>query len=128
STLQRSESKRCIINPTKINISPEDALLRDIEEISIVWLDCNIHRNEDCICTELELRRLFGNVKTFNDFEECVNYLTTLPTKHDRVFLVVSGALGDALLERVESLDAIVWVYVFCKNESFHNEWTKKIC
>ena len=126
SKLRLSGSKRRMDHPTRFNFLPDDTLLRDIEDLSVVWLDKDINRSEDCIDTELELRRLIAYLKTFADLEDCVTYLTSLTSKHNRVFVIVSGALGIALLKQIKDLETIIWIYVFCENKALHAEWAKQ--
>ncbi len=126
SKLRRSGSKRSTAYSANFHDLQDDILLRDIEDLLIVWLDSNINRREDCIDTELETRRLIGRLKTFTDLNDCVNYLTSLPSIYTRVFLIVSGALGITLLERVHNVDAIVWIYIFCENAALHTKWASE--
>lgn len=121
-----SESKRSLDFPTKFNNLSNSNVVQDIDDLSVVWLDANINQTDDCIDTELELRRLTPSLKTFTDLIDCVNYLTNLPSKHNRVFVVVSGMLGTNLLKRVQHLEYIVWIYVFCENESLYIDWAKQ--
>ena len=126
SKLRTSSSKRYLDHPTRLDVLPDNSRLRDIEDLSVVWLDSTINRNEDCIDTELELRRLVAYLQTFTDLNECMNYLINLPSKDNRVFIIVSGSLAIALLERINNLEAVVWIYIFCENEALHTEWTKQ--
>ena len=118
--------KRSIIHPTKFNTLSDNSLLRDVDDVLVVWLDGNLNRSEDCVDTELELRRLSVNLKTFSDLNDCLNYFTSPSSEHNRIFVIVSGALGNALIERVQNFESIVSIYVFCENEPLHSEWAKQ--
>ena len=101
-------------------------LLNDLEDTFLVWLDTNIDRNDDCIETEVELRRRFNCcLKTFTDADHCVNYLRSFTSDQSRIILIVSGSLGSKLLLQVHEFHAIISSYIFCWNEVLHIDWAK---
>ncbi|CAF3817577.1 unnamed protein product [Rotaria magnacalcarata] len=120
------EFKRSLLSSAKVNVLPNGIPIHDIESLTVVWLDSNINQNEDCIDTELELRRLTAHLRIFTKLNECVEYLSSFKGKPACIFLIVSGLLGVNLMEHIREIEAIVWIYVFCENETFHNSWANK--
>ncbi|CAF1512808.1 unnamed protein product [Adineta steineri] len=123
----RGSGKRSSVYPhSSVNILPDASILRDIEDVSVVWLDTDIERTEDCIDTELELRRCITYLRTFTDLQQCLDYITSLPSPNEKIFIIVSGTLGMDLLDRIHNFDAILRAYIFCGNKQFHEQWSRR--
>jgi hypothetical protein len=108
------------------SIIKDSFLLNDLEDIFLVWLDTNIDRNDDCIETEVELRRRFNScLKTFTDADHCIDFLRSFTSDQSQIILIVSGSLESKLLLQVHEFHAIISSYIFCSNEVLHIDWAK---
>ncbi|CAF1378304.1 unnamed protein product [Rotaria sordida] len=94
---------------------------RFIQNFIVIWLESNINEMDDLI---IELRRHSDLVFTFNESDLCAKFLKNV---HDqKVFLIVSNTLANAILPLVHDLSQLDSVYILCKNKTMENNWTKK--
>ncbi|CAF1333816.1 unnamed protein product [Rotaria sordida] len=99
---------------------------RVIQNFLLVWLDANIDETKEDFKNSLQdLRKLVVSVTTFKDPQQCVNFLSEL--KKEKIFLIVSGALGQQIVPEIQAMPQLETIYVFCDNESYHEEWTKTV-
>ncbi|CAF3844870.1 unnamed protein product [Rotaria sordida] len=93
------------------------ALSQIVENFRILWLDANIDKtNPDCCNTLTRLRRVVSTVDTFTDVDPCVNFLKNI---HDeKVFMIVSGRLGENIIPIIHSMTQLDSVFVFCSNKA----------
>ncbi|CAF4260805.1 unnamed protein product, partial [Rotaria sordida] len=99
---------------------------RIIQNSLLVWLDVNIDESkEDFQNTLKQLRRIVASITTFTDSQQCFDYLRGI-TK-EKVFMIVSGSLGQKIAPEMEAIPQLETVYVFCANQSYHEQWANKI-
>ncbi|CAF0847438.1 unnamed protein product [Rotaria sordida] len=99
---------------------------RIIQNFLLVWLDVNIDESkEDFQNTLKQLRRIVASVTTFTDAQQCFDYLSGI-TK-EKAFMIVSGSLGQKIAPEMEAIPQLETVYVFCSNQSYHEQWTNKV-
>ncbi|CAF3801802.1 unnamed protein product [Rotaria sp. Silwood1] len=99
---------------------------RILQNFLLVWLDANIDESkEDFQNTFKHLRRIVAPITTFRDAGECFNYLSGI-TK-EKVFMIVSGSLGQKIVPDIEAMPQLESVYVFCGNQSYHEQWANKV-
>ncbi|CAF0733485.1 unnamed protein product [Rotaria sordida] len=99
---------------------------RIIQNFLLVWLDANIDESkEDFQNTLKQLRRIVASITTFTDSQQCFDYLRGI-TK-EKVFMIVSGSLGQKIAPEMEAIPQLETVYVFCSNQSYHKQWAYKI-
>ncbi|CAF1136092.1 unnamed protein product [Didymodactylos carnosus] len=67
------------------------------------------------------IRRTVNTIETFQDTDECINYITKLENK--KVFLIISGALCQTIVPNIHQLDQIYSIYIFCRKPSKYQEW-----
>ena len=97
---------------------------RIMRNFALVWLDSNIDEaNSDCQNTIVALRRIVNTIHTFTDWPACFTHISEI--KNARVFMVVSGALGQGILPDAQLLSQIEAIYVFCSNREWHERWAK---
>ncbi|CAF1332917.1 unnamed protein product [Rotaria sordida] len=99
---------------------------RIIQNFFLVWLDANIDESkEDFQNTLKQLRRIVASITTFTDAQQCFDYLSGI-TK-EKAFMIVSGSLGQKIVPETEAMPQLESVYVFCSNQSYHEQWANKV-
>ena len=108
------------------NLDLSQPVRRTIQNFLLIWLDASCNEgNEDFKNSIKHLRRLVVSITTFTDADECIDYLSEIKT--EKVFMIVSGALGEKVIPIIESWPQLALVYVFCGNQAYHEQWAKKI-
>ncbi|CAF1531575.1 unnamed protein product [Rotaria sordida] len=99
---------------------------RIIQNFLLVWLDANIDESREDFQTSLKhLRRIVASITTFTDAQQCFDYLSGI-TK-EKAFMIVSGSLGQKIVPEMEAIPQLESVYVFCGNQSYHEQWANKV-
>ncbi|CAF0921464.1 unnamed protein product [Rotaria sordida] len=99
---------------------------RIIQNFLLVWLDANVDESkEDFQNTLKQLRRIVASITTFTDAQQCFDYLSGI-TK-EKAFMIVSGSLGQKFVPEMEAMPQLESVYVFCGNQSYHEQWANKV-
>jgi len=100
--------------------------LRIIQNFRLIWLDSSIDEvdDEDSINTIRELRKVVNTVNKFIDVDECVDFMTDI--EDEKIFLIVSGSLGQHLVPNIHDLPQLDAIYIFCENKSRHEQWIKE--
>ena len=93
---------------------------------SLVWLDSSIDEinNDDCTDSILKLRQVVNAVKMFTDIDECANFITSI--ENEKIFLIISGSLGETMVHLVHDKPQINSFYIFCKHKAHHEQWAKE--
>ncbi|CAF1048279.1 unnamed protein product [Adineta steineri] len=98
---------------------------RIVENFIIVWLDANINKSNSDIQNSLnQLQHTVNTIKIFTDIESCVNFLHGI--EHEKVFLIVSGSLGQQILPTIQHNNQLDSVYIFCHDLTKHATWVKQ--
>ncbi|CAF1292365.1 unnamed protein product [Didymodactylos carnosus] len=71
----------------------------------------------------IQLRKIVNTIDTFTNADPCVDFLNQ--TKNEKVFMIVSGALGQSTVPNIHHFPQLDSVYVFCRNKTKHEQWTK---
>ncbi|CAF1120651.1 unnamed protein product, partial [Rotaria sordida] len=99
---------------------------RIIQNFLLVWLDANIDESKvDFQNTLKHLRRIIASITTFTDAQQCFDFLNGI-TK-EKAFMIVSGSLGQKIVPEMEAMSQLESVYVFCTNQSYHEQWANKV-
>ncbi|CAF1227109.1 unnamed protein product [Rotaria sordida] len=99
---------------------------RIIQNFLLVWLDANIDESKEDFQNALkQLRRIVASITTFTDAQQCFDYLSGI-TK-EKAFMIVSGSLGQKFVPEMEAMPQLESVYVFCGNQSYHEQWANKV-
>ncbi|CAF0907945.1 unnamed protein product [Rotaria sordida] len=99
---------------------------RIIQNFLLVWLDANIDESKvDFQNTLKHLRRIIASITTFTDAQQCFDFLSGI-TK-EKAFMIVSGSLGQKIVPEMEAMSQLESVYVFCTNQSYHEQWANKV-
>ncbi|CAF1023485.1 unnamed protein product [Didymodactylos carnosus] len=93
-----------------------------IQKFLLVWLDAYIDESTDDFRNSMkQFRRTVNTIETFQDTDECINYITKLENK--KVFLIISGALCQTIVPNIHQLDQIYSIHIFCRKPSKYQEW-----
>ena len=94
----------------------------------LVWLDTNIGlvNNSDCYKTIVELRQVANSIKTFTDSDQCIDFITDID--NEKIFMIISGTLGETLVPIIHDLCQISVIYIFCRDEIKHKQWAQNWC
>ena len=98
---------------------------RVIENFQLVWLDASltdVHDDESRATIE-RLREVVNSVDTFNDVDRCLDFLTKI--RDEKVFLVISGSLGQQVVPSIHHFHQVHSIYVYCASRNRHEEWAK---
>ncbi|CAF5056416.1 unnamed protein product, partial [Rotaria sp. Silwood1] len=84
----------CSIRQLNFSLTEEFHLINDenLEEMSIIWLDSNIHKTDDCLEMMNALRSIINDLHAYDNIEKCINYINSIGTDEKIVF-IVSGPL-----------------------------------
>ena len=80
--------------------------------------------NADAQHTLEHLRSTVNDLTVFTQLEECVTFLQGIQL--EKVFLIVSGSLGQSLVPRIHAMTQIDAIFIFCIDEIRHEEWVKE--
>ncbi len=84
------------------------------EDFIIVWLDENMNKTTDYFDTRQHLRYVIQYLRTFNDTDECIDFITSQQTTNN-IFLLVSETLGKIIIPLIHDLSQMVSIYILCK-------------
>ena len=96
----------------------------NLESFSLVWLDAQVQTSSENQQAQKQLRSIINHLKTFDDENDCEQYISTI-SPQDRVVLIVSGRLGRAIVPRVHHLRQIILIYVYCMDKQANEQWSK---
>jgi tetratricopeptide (TPR) repeat protein len=98
---------------------------RIAQNFLLVWVDNNIDESkEDCRNTLLQLRTIVNDVHIFTQSDQCIQFLDDV--EDEKVFVIVSGSLGQQFVPDIHALSQVDSIYIFCANKSRHEQWTKE--
>ena len=96
----------------------------NLETFSLLWLDAQVDTTEENRQAQKQLRNIINHLKTFNEENDCQQYISTI-TPQDRVVFIVSGRLGRTIVPKVHHLQQITSIYVYCMNQQANEQWSK---
>jgi len=96
----------------------------NLETVYLVWLDTSVNTSKDNIDAQQQFRTIINHLETFENVQECEQYLRQT-SKDDRIFLIVSGRLGQEIVPRIHQYRQVSSIYVYCMNKRTNEEWAK---
>jgi hypothetical protein len=96
----------------------------NLETFSLLWLDAQVNSTEDNRKTQQKLREIINHLKTFDDQNQCKQYIQSL-SPQDRLVLIVSGRCGRQLVPQIHQLPQLSSIYVYCMDQKANEEWAK---
>jgi Tfp pilus assembly protein PilF len=101
------------------------ANVKTVQNVLLIWLDKNIDdNNEDCRNTISQLRRIMNEINTFVDGDQCIQFINTIDD--NKVCIIISGSLGQQIVPQVHKMSQVDSIFIFCRNKTLHEEWTKE--
>ena len=99
---------------------------RLLQNFLLVWLDANLDESKADFKKSLErLRNVVASIRIFQDVKQCIEFLNEI--SEEKVFIIVSGALGRQVVPDFEDMPQIQSIYIFCGNKAIHEEWASKM-
>jgi tetratricopeptide (TPR) repeat protein len=113
-------------NTTKLdqsnNIQPKR---RIVQNFLLIWLDSNIDESKDDYQKILkQFRSIINTIYIFTNSDPCVHFLNQI--NHEKVFMIVSGVLGQSIIPNIHEKSQLDAIYIFCDNKARHEEWAKE--
>ena len=97
-----------------------------VQNFLLVWLDANLDESKADFKKSLEgLGNVVASIITFQDAKECTNFLNEI--SQEKVFIIVSDALGRQVVLDFEDMPQVQSIYIFCDNKAIHEEWPSKM-
>jgi tetratricopeptide (TPR) repeat protein len=96
----------------------------NLETFSLIWLDAIVNDSFENIETQQRLRTFINHLKTFQNGNECKQYIESLPK--DRFVLIVSGRLGQEIVPDIHNLRQVYSIYVYCLDKERNERWAKR--
>ncbi|CAM4835623.1 unnamed protein product [Rotaria magnacalcarata] len=88
-----------------------------MENIVVVWLDATTDNiDDDTLNSKVQLQQVARTIRTFIDSEKCIKWIEEI--KNEKIFLIVSGQLGEAIMGEIESYSQIALTYIYCQQKS----------
>ncbi|CAF1233983.1 unnamed protein product [Rotaria sp. Silwood1] len=117
----------CSIRQLNFSLTEEFHLINDenLEEMSIIWLDSNIHKTDDCLEMMNALRSIINDLHAYDNIDKCINYINSIRTDEKIVF-IVSGPLGEKIIPDIYQSPKIVSIYIFCYDKTKHEVWSNQ--
>ncbi|CAF1616911.1 unnamed protein product [Rotaria magnacalcarata] len=98
---------------------------RLVENTMIVWLDGSLDKQTESSKGLMgQFKRIANIIQPFFNPDECFNFINSV--KDEKIYFIVSGSLGQQMAPRLENLDQVQYIYLFCGNKANHEEWIKK--
>jgi tetratricopeptide (TPR) repeat protein len=91
----------------------------------LIWLDAKIDESQQDVKHVLtQLRCIVTTIDTFTDVDGCLDFMEQL--EKVKVFMIISGALGQSTLPLIHDRPELDSIYVFCGNKTRHEAWAKQ--
>ena len=98
---------------------------QNFETYSLLWLDAAVNNSQENLQAQKKLRTSINHVVAFADEQRCFEYIKSIPT-YDRIVLIVSGHLGQAIVPKIVQYRQVVSIYIYCKNRKENEQWAKQ--
>jgi hypothetical protein len=70
----------------------------------------------------IKFRGLVNYLKLFDDPDDCIAFINSI--SNEKVLLIVSDALGDPVVSRIQDLQLLFAIYVLCQTEEQTEGWS----
>ncbi len=70
----------------------------------------------------IKFRGLVNSLKLFDDPDDCIAFINSI--SNEKVLLIVSDALGDPVVSRIQDLQQLFAIYVLCQTEEQADGWS----
>lgn len=119
-----------ILAHSKTNKRRESSRLKtpegDGNKTHVIWCDKSIDNNRpDDQHTLAHLRSVYRHLIIFGEEKLLLKYIDDMEGKN-RLFLIISGSLGEHLVPQIHHRHEIRSIYIFCGNKSTHEVWARR--
>jgi len=104
--------------------TPIDNHDKNLEIYSLIWLDSAVNQAKEYVETQNRLRQLFNQLKVFDNVEQCISFIRSIP-KDDRIIFITNDQFGQEILPQIHSLQQIFVIYIYDPDHKQNNDWTK---
>lgn len=98
----------------------------NLETYSLIWLDASVNDSHENIEAQKQLRTSINYLVTFEDDQECLQYIESA-SKDDRIIFIVSGKLGQIIVPKIVQYRQLVSIYIYCMNKTANEQWVKQV-
>ncbi|CAF4009011.1 unnamed protein product, partial [Rotaria sordida] len=124
--LATAASGRTAITTTNSTAVLPERVRRVLENFLLIWLDANFDESKEHYKKSIQLlRHIVATITAFTDTDQCIDFLSDI--RNEKVFMIVSGSLGQHIIPRIQALPQLHSIYVFCDNQSINEQWAKTI-
>lgn len=88
------------------------------ENFLFVYLDSSVPDNS----LLFKFRRLVNYLKIFDDVDDCIAFINNI--SNEKIIFVVSDALGDPVVSRIQDLQQLFGIYVLCQTKQQADNWS----
>jgi hypothetical protein len=107
----------------------EQTPVRFIENFIIIWVDSNLHHKnitDDDIQTSIAaLRQIVNSIIFVDTNDACIDFIDK-KIKQEKIFLIISGSLGQHLIPQIKHNINLDSIYIFCMKKIKHEQWATK--
>lgn len=97
---------------------------KNMEDLIIIWLDQNINQIKENISKrKIHLPEIINSLEMFDDIDQCLRFIKTI--KEEKIFLIISGSLGTAIVNVLNNSSRILSIYIYCLDERHPKIWSK---
>ncbi len=99
---------------------------KNLELLTLIWLDKFVEATQENREIQDKLRLIINYLIVFDNCESCEHYLKNeINDQQEKIILIVSGQLGQEIIENIHQLRQIVSIFVFCGDKQKHERWAK---
>lgn len=97
-----------------------------VQNFVLLWLDLNVSVALDDEHRDIvnQVRTIVYDINIFSDANKCLDYLYEI--KHEKVFMIVSGALGQHIVPHIHNMSKLDSIYIFCGLPVRHEKWVQE--
>ncbi len=101
-----------------------------LDDCSLIWLDANIKVDlrDKFLHIKSRLRRTFSSLTTFDDIDQCIEFITTKTKSTDLLFVITNCLFSKRMVEEIYNFQQVKRMYLFCQNidDDYKIKWFEK--
>lgn len=103
----------------------EQRTMRPIQDFVLVWLE-NVKTNDNIIT---QLRHYANDIQTFNDSNECINFITDFSTDQKLILIIKIDDLLNymTVISTAEPFAQVTHIYIFCTDKVVQEEFKQEL-
>jgi hypothetical protein len=90
----------------------------NVENFLLVYLDSLVP--DDSVL--VQFRGLVNYLKMFDDVDDCIAFINSI--SNEKVIFIVTDALGDPVVSRIQDLQQLFTIYILCQTEDQADSWS----